>query len=257
MNIRTDYKFKAKELLDKVINMKASKSITLILPAYNEAARIENTVKEAVSHFENQHLDYEIIVSADGDDGTRELVARMSQNNSLIRVIGSEERRGKGYSIRQAVAIARGDFIGFTDADDKTPITQLDGFLSLLENGTDIVIGSRALYNSIIERPQPLYRRLGSHGFGFFMHLVVGLWDIPDTQCGFKFFRSEVAKYLFARQKIDGYMFDVEILYLARCEGYRIQQVPVRWRDDGDSRLDLVMGNIRNIQDIFKIRFTR
>ena len=86
--------------------------------------------------------------------------------------------------------------------------------------------------DSRIERRQPLYRRLGSKGFGFFMHACVGLDDVIDTQCGFKFFQAAVAKELFHRQQIDGYMFDVEILFLARQLGHRITQVPVRWRDD-------------------------
>ena len=239
------------------MNMKTFETITLIFPAYNEAARIVNTINEAVSYFEKRDLDYEIIIAADGADGTRELVNHMRQANSRLKTIGNVERRGKGYGIRQAVAIARGDVIGFADADNKTPITELDKFLPHFANGATVVIGSRAQSGSVIERPQPFYRRVGSTGFGIFMHLVVGLRDIPDTQCGFKFFRREVAKDLFARQRIDGYMFDVEILYLARRVGYCLEQVPVLWRDDGDSRLNLIAGNIRNVQDIFKIRFTR
>jgi dolichyl-phosphate beta-glucosyltransferase len=119
-----------------------------------------------------------------------------------------------------------------------------------------VVIGSRALADSRIEKPQPLYRRLGSRGFHVLMRTVVGLSGITDTQCGFKFFRRDVALDLFRRQRIDGYMFDVEILYLARRAGYRIAQVPVRWRDDGDSRLALLSGNFRNVVDLFRIRFS-
>ena len=237
--------------------MKPFETITLIFPAYNEAARIVNTVNEAVMYFEHRNLDYEIIVAADGEDGTRDLVDYMRQTNSRLKAIGKAERRGKGYGIRQAVAMANGDVIGFADADNKTPITEFEKFLPYLSNGAQVVIGSRAQRGSVIEQPQPLYRRLGSKGFGIFMHLVVGLRDIPDTQCGFKFFRRQVAKDLFARQKIDGYMFDVEILYLARRAGYCLEQVPVLWRDDGDSRLNLLAGNIHNVRDIFKIRFTQ
>jgi dolichyl-phosphate beta-glucosyltransferase len=234
-----------------------SETITLILPAYNEVARIENTVNEAITYFETKAFDYEIIVSADGADGTRDVVARMAETNSRLKVIGNVERRGKGYGIRQAVAIARGNIIGFVDADNKTPITELDKFIPHFTTEVEVIIGSRALLESIIEHPQPFYRQLGSRGFAIFMHLVVGLWDIPDTQCGFKFFRGDVARGLFARQKIDGYMYDVEILYLAQCSGCRIQQIPVRWRDDGDSRLNLVAGNIRNVRDVLNIRATR
>ncbi len=147
--------------------------------------------------------------------------------------------------------------IGFADADYKTPIEELDKLLPWLAHGYDLVIGSRNVADSHIEVAQPLYRRLGSRAFGIAMHLLVGLWQIRDTQCGFKFFRGEVARALFARQRIDGYMFDVEILHLALRGGYRIKEVGVRWQDDGDSRLELVAGNWRNFIDLLRIRLGR
>jgi len=228
--------------------------VTLILPAYNEAGRIEETVKGAISYFNERNISYEIIVSADGDDGTREIVDGMSKNNPSLKAIGNVDRRGKGYGIRNAMGMAKGKIIGFADADDKTPITEFDNFYPLLKAGWDLVIGSRGQKESRIERKQPWYRQVGSKGFGDFMRLSTGLWDISDTQCGFKFFRAEVGRELFGRQKIDGYMFDVEILYLAKKIGYSINQVPVRWRDDGDTRLNLVAGNIRNFMDVLHIR---
>jgi glycosyltransferase involved in cell wall biosynthesis len=228
--------------------------ISLIFPAYNEARRITDTLTEAKRYFEARGLSHEIIVSADGTDGTGEIVAAMAKTDPTIKVIGSAERRGKGYGIRRAVPLASGKIIGFADADNKTPIDEFDKIKSLLDTH-DLVIGSRGLRESRIEHAQPLYRQLGSRGFGIFMHLVVGLSDIVDTQCGFKFMQRPVALDLFSRQKINGYMYDVEILYLARKAGYSIAQVPVRWRDDGDSRLQLVSGNIRNALDIFRIRF--
>ena len=228
--------------------------ISLIFPAYNEARRIANTVEEAKQYFESRGFTYEIIVSADGDDGTREIVAEMAKSDATLKVIGSVERRGKGFGIRQAIPMANGQIVGFADADNKTPIAEFDKVEPLLRTNA-IVIGSRGLKGSRIENPQPLYRQWGSRGFGIFMHVVVGLNDIIDTQCGFKFFQRHVAVDLFSRQQIDGYMYDVEILYLARKAGYSIAQVPVRWRDDGDSRLQLVSGNIRNAVDIFRIRF--
>ena len=216
---------------------------------------IVQTIEQVKAYFEQRQYTYEIIVSADGNDGTRELVAEMAKTDAGLKVIGSMERRGKGYGIRQGVALAHGEIIGFVDADNKTPIEEYDKVEPLLRTGYDIVIGSRGLPDAVIERPQPWYRRLGSMGFGIFMHTVVGLRDIPDTQCGFKFFQRYVALDLFKRQRIDGYMFDVEILYLAQQAGYRIGQVPIHWRDDGDSRLALVRGNMRNVRDIFSIRF--
>jgi dolichyl-phosphate beta-glucosyltransferase len=229
--------------------------ITLIFPAYNEAKRIIQTVNEAVAYFEERNYTYEIIVSADGNDGTREIVAEMAKETPNLKVIGNAERSGKGYGIRKAVELAQGRIIGFSDADNKTPIEEFDKIYPLLET-YEAVIGSRGLRQSRIEHAQPFYRRLGSRGFAIFMQTVVGLPGIKDTQCGFKFFQHHVAKNIFSLQQIDGYMFDVEILYLIQRLGYSIIETPIRWRDDGDSRLVLFSGNVRNMLDIFRIRFS-
>jgi dolichyl-phosphate beta-glucosyltransferase len=226
--------------------------ISLILPAYNEARVIPVTIGEAVRYFDSRGLSYQIVVAADGSDGTREIVRKMAEANPALIATGADARRGKGLGIREAVAIASGAIIGYADADNKVPIEDFDKFRPVLEAGVDLVIGTRR-EGATIERAQPLYRRLGSVGFHFFMQTVVGLGGIQDTQCGFKFFQHDVAKELFRRQKIDGYMFDVEILAIARRLGYRIAQVPIRWRDDADSRLNLVSGNLRNVRDIFRI----
>jgi dolichyl-phosphate beta-glucosyltransferase len=226
--------------------------ITLILPAYNEARVIPTTIAEAVRYFDSHGLSYEIIVSADGTDGTREIVRDLARSNPALTAIGADARRGKGLGIREAVAIAVGNIIGYADADNKVPIEEYDKFRPVLAAGIECAIGTRR-GGATIERAQPLYRRLGSKGFLYFMQTIVGLPGINDTQCGFKFFQRDCAKELFRRQKVDAYMFDVEILAIARRLGYRIQQVPVRWRDDADSRLNVVSGNLKNVRDIFKI----
>jgi dolichyl-phosphate beta-glucosyltransferase len=231
--------------------------LSLIVPAYNEAKSIRSTLEAIQAFFNQQPYSYEIIVSADGDDGTRELVAELIAGDPRVSVIGSAARGGKGRGIRNGVALARGQIIGFCDADYKTPIEEIDKLLPWFDSGYDVVIGSRGMAESRIEVPQPLYRQLGSRAFAIAMHLVIGLWSLRDTQCGFKFFRGTVAHDLFSRQQIDGYMFDVEILHLAERSGYRIKEVGVRWHDDGDSRLDLVAGNWRNMLDILQIRFNK
>jgi dolichyl-phosphate beta-glucosyltransferase len=230
--------------------------ITLILPAYNESATIAGTIAKTIAYFDQRGYTHQIIVAADGNDGTREIVAKLGERNPAIQVIGHPERLGKGRGIREAVELATGSVIGYADADYKVPIEEFDKVAPLLKE-YDIVIGSRAIQRSLVERPQPWYRRVGSRGFSVFMHTVVGLPEITDTQCGFKFFHRSVAQQLFRSQKIDRYMFDVEILSLAGLFGHRIKEVAIRWRDDGDSRLDLVTGNIRNVVDIFRIRFMR
>jgi glycosyltransferase involved in cell wall biosynthesis len=235
--------------------MEEAPYLSLILPAYNEARRIRGTLRAVQTYLDEQAFSYEIIVAADGDDGTRELVGEMAACDPRLSVLGSPERGGKGRGIRCGVARARGEIVGFVDADDKTPIEELEKVLPWFDRGYDVVLGSRGLAESRIERPQAFYRRLGSRAFAWGMHLVLGLWSIRDTQCGFKFFRGAAARDLFSRQRIDGYMFDVEVLHLAERAGYRLKEVGVRWRDDGDSRLQLVAGNWRNLLDVFAVRF--
>ena len=232
--------------------MPSDPDITLVLPAYNEARVIPQTIGEAVRYFTGVGLRYEIIVAADGSDGTREAVREMAGANPALQAIGEDQRRGKGRGIREAMALASGSVIGYADADNKVPIDEFEKFRPWLAEGVEVVIGTRR-GGATIERPQPLYRRIGSRGFLWFMQTAVGLPGINDSQCGFKFFQRSVAKELFRRQKIDSYMADVEILAIARRLGYRIQQVPIRWRDDADSRLDLVAGNLRNVRDILRI----
>jgi dolichyl-phosphate beta-glucosyltransferase len=229
--------------------------LSLILPAYNEVGRIRQTIEQTRAYLEKRRISHEIIVAADGDDGTREAVTEMAALYPRLSVLGGVERRGKGRGIRLGVERAAGQIIGFADADFKTPIEELDRLLPWFGEGYDIVIGSRAVMDSRIETPQPLYRQLGSRVFALVMHALLGMWHIHDTQCGFKFFRAAAARDLFGRQRIDGYMFDVEVLHLAEQSGYHIKEVGVRWRDDGDSRLRLVAGNWRNMLDILRIRF--
>ena len=237
--------------------MNGTSLVSIVVPAYNEVKSISATLHDICSYFHAKPYDFEVIVAADGDDGTRELVRELASGEPRLSALGHVERSGKGRGVREGFARARGDIVGFVDADNKTPITEFDKFEPLFDAGFDIVIGSRALGQSQVERPAPWYRRAGSKAFAAGLHAFIGLADIADTQCGFKFFRSAAAKTVFGRQRIDGYMFDVEVLYLATAAGCRIAQVPVRWRDDGDTRLQLVSGNVRNVRDLVRIRLGR
>lgn len=149
---------------------------------------------------------------------------------------------------------ADGKVISFMDADYKTTINQIEKILPYFSQGYDVVIGSRALQGSMIKIAQPLHRRLG----GKLMHIIVrgsvGLNNIQDTQCGFKFFSKKAALEIFRKQKIDRYMFDVEILCIAQKLGYKIKEVPIEWRNDPDSRLKLVRDGTRCIFDLWRIK---
>ncbi|HEY8749337.1 MAG TPA: dolichyl-phosphate beta-glucosyltransferase [Tepidisphaeraceae bacterium] len=237
--------------------MPGGPELSIIIPAYNESATIVRTLTLVREYLDGQAGSFEVIVSADGKDGTRELAREFAGDDDRFTVLGSSERGGKGRGVRLGIQLARGQIIGFVDADYKTPIEEIERILPWFDKGHEVVIGSRGMGDSQIERQQKLYRRIGSRVFAFGMRTVTGLRNVVDTQCGFKFFTRRSARDIFARQKIDGYMFDVEILRIAQVLGYKIKEVGIRWHDDGDSRLELVAGNWRNAQDIFKIGLSR
>jgi dolichyl-phosphate beta-glucosyltransferase len=227
--------------------------LSIIVPAYNEAAAIVGTLTEMRDFLDRQSKPWELIVSADGTDGTREAASHWAGGNERIQIIGAPQRRGKGRGVREGVLLARASIVGFVDADYKTPIDEIEKLLPWFDRGFDVVIGSRRAGEAKIEKKQKLYRRMGSKLFAIGMRAVTGLRGIADTQCGFKFFTAAAAKDIFSRQTIDGYMFDVEVLRLAQRLGYRVKEVGVRWQDDGDSRLDLIAGNWQNVKDIVRI----
>lgn len=234
--------------------MSALPRLSLIVPAFNEVATIQTTLRAIRDYLDPRGYQYELIVSADGTDGTREAAAELV-SEMPVKVMGEPQRRGKGRGVREGVLAATGEIVGFLDADYKVVIEEIEKILPWFGQGYDIVIGSRGAADSNVKIRQPWYRRIGSKGFGMVMRPLVGLYGIKDTQCGFKFFRAKVAADLFARQRIDGYMFDVEILSLALRTGYKVKEVGVNWQDDGDTRLRMVSGNWKNLKDLFRIRF--
>jgi dolichyl-phosphate beta-glucosyltransferase len=228
--------------------------LSLVFPAFREAARLGRTVAAARAFLDAQVPEWEMVLAVDGGGETLAVAEAEAAHDSRVIVMAAEERRGKGRAVREAMARARGRFVGFMDADGKVPCDAIAVALAALDEGWDIVIGSRRAPGARVETPRPLHRRWGSRGFRAAVWLLLpALRGVPDTQCGFKFFRREAAQDLFARQRVDGYMFDVELLLLAAGAGYRVKQVGLRWSDDGDSRLDLLSGNWRNLVDLLKI----
>src|SRR3984957_20606574 len=170
--------------------------VTLILPAYNERASIGAVVDGAMAYFRGRGIQAEIIVAADGNDGTREFIAPKGLGDANLKVIGRETRGGKGRAVREAVALARGQIIGYADADGKVPIEDYERIEPLLREGYRVVTGSRGLADSEILQHQRWYRRIGAKGFYYYMQTVIGLPGIQDTQCGFKFFDRKAARQL-------------------------------------------------------------
>lgn len=229
--------------------------LSVVLPAYNEAESIRDTLIAMRTFLEDQGYAYQVIVAADGDDTTPEIAREVAKEWPELQVTSERGRHGKGHGLRRGMALADGQVVGFLDADYKTPIDEFAKLRPWLGEGYDVVVGSRALAESRIDVKQPWYRQIGSKVFGVGMHAVIGLNHIRDTQCGFKFFTRHAAEELFGRARIDGYMCDVELLWLAEKLGYRMKEVGIRWRDDGDSRLELFRGNVRNVVDLLRIRF--
>jgi len=235
----------------------SSPYLSVILPAYNEAASIRRTLASVRAFLDAQGFEYQVIVAADGSDSTPEIVREVARDWPALQLTAEKGRRGKGHGLKRGMRLATGEIIGFLDADYKTPIDEFAKIVPWFSEGYQLVAGSRGLGDSRVVRKQRVYRQLGSRVFALGMHWIVGIRHIRDTQCGFKFFTRAAAREIFSRARIDGYMCDVEILWLAQLLGYQVREVGVIWSDDGDSRLELVSGNFRNFLDLFRIRFGR
>jgi len=228
--------------------------LSVVIPAYNEAEGIQAALEQVAAYFRSRALAGEIVVVDDGStDGTAGLAGQASVPVA-VRVLVNEQNRGKGYSVRRGILSAQGRYVGFTDADMATPIDQLDKVREALESGAEVVIGSRALPDSQIARHQPWWREYAGRLFGGFVRTVL-LPGIPDSQCGFKFFSAAAAQAIFTRQRLAGWAFDVELLYIARRLGYNIVQVPVRWIDEPHSRVRMLRDGLKMAIDVLRIRW--
>ena len=230
--------------------------LSIVVPAFNESRKITETLHAITSFLDGRPWQCEIIVVDDGsDDGTAAIVGEASREDQRIRCLCNERNRGKGYSIRNGLSHSHGDVVGFIDADNKTEIGALDQVLKQFCNsGVDGVLGDRTLVGTDIAQARRAYRQWGSEIFRYMLRFCVGLSGFPDTQCGFKFFRRPVARDLFKRQFVDGYMFDVEILLLAVRSGYNLVRIPIIWRDDPDSRFKPITGMLENLGELYRIR---
>lgn len=228
---------------------------SVVIPAFNEGARIGETLDRAAAYFTGLAEKFEIIVSDDGSrDETVQIARGKGENNPAIRVLSSPKNKGKGAAVRAGVLASLGERVLVTDADLSSPLSELAVLERALDAGADIAIGSRALPESRLVIRQPWYREWAGRAGNLFIHLVApNLRDIMDTQCGFKLFRGEVARRLFALQVLDRYGFDVEILYLARLKGFEVREVPVEWGHASGSKVK--PGDyLRTMLDVLRIR---
>lgn len=225
--------------------------ISVVIPAYNEGKIIGKNISKIISFLENKKFNYEIIVVDDcSKDGTSDIVKDF--NSKKIVLLRNKKNMGKGHSIKRGILNAKKDLILFSDADLSTPIEELDSLLRYIDD-YDIVIGSRG-EKSIIKIKQPIYRRIAGKMFPILVNFIV-LKGIRDTQCGFKLFRKNLAKDIFKKQRIDGFCFDVEILYLAKNAGYKIKEVSVTWSNRADSKVNPIIDPIKMFIDLIRIKY--
>lgn len=214
--------------------------LSVIIPAYNEQNRIPQTIKEIDKYLKNQDYDYEILVVNDGSkDNTAEIVNDLKKEVANLKLIDNKENHGKGYVVRQGMLTALGEYRLFTDADNSTSIDQIEKMWPWFEKGYDVVIGSRDVPGAKLDPPQPFIRRFIGDIFKLVRKIICGMWDLEDTQCGFKCFTAKAADDIFSLAKIDGFSFDVEALVIARRLGYKIKEIGVTWKNDLESKVRL------------------
>lgn len=230
--------------------------LSVVIPAYNEEARIGRTLARVAEYLAGRDYASEILVVDDGStDGTREVAGRaMAAAAVPFRLLALPANRGKGAAVREGVLAARGEFVLFSDADLSTPIEEADRLLARQrESGAAAVLGSRALPDSRITRPQGRLRQLAGKTFNLMVRLMTGL-PFRDTQCGFKLFLGPVAQEIFARLKEERFAFDVEIVCRAVRRGYRVIEAPVEWADDRRSRVRFFRDSSRMAVALLRIR---
>ncbi len=230
-------------------------ALSIVIPCFNEANRIGPTLDAIASFLREKVLDVQVIVVDDGSsDGTASGAMARSQQLPRLTVVRHEFNTGKGFAVRAGVLAAAGAQVLFVDADLSTPPDQIPRLLARLDAGADVAIGSRRMAGSRILLAQPPMRRLMGSMFVLLQRLLVG-GAFTDTQCGFKAFKRDVAIRLFSRALVTGFCFDVEVLALARLDGLRIDDVPVLWMDDRDSRIRPLWDGARMLYDLLRIRW--
>jgi glycosyltransferase involved in cell wall biosynthesis len=234
-------------------------SISIVIPAYNEMNRLPATLSRVIAYLgERSFAEFEIIVVDDGSsDSTAAVVEQFSRAHSEVRLVRNPGNRGKGFSVRRGMGHAAGDWLLFSDADLSAPIEELDKLLSACnERNADVAIGSRALNRSLIGVHQSPFREYAGQFFNLLMRLIVGL-PFWDTQCGFKLFRREAARQIFPRQQLDGFGFDVEVLFIAQLRGLRTVEIPVRWNHTEGTKVRMLSDSTRMFADLLRVRWNQ
>ena len=231
-------------------------AISIVIPAYNEARRLPLSLERIRAYLEKRGWDGEVIVVDDGStDQTARVVTEWQKRIPTLRLVQNGQNRGKGFSVRHGMLEAKARIAIFTDADLSSPIEEADKLLGVMGGGKyEVAIGSRAMDRRLISVHQSRFREIAGILFNKIVQLVTGL-RIVDTQCGFKAFAVEKMKPVFEQQRIERFGFDPEILFLAKQNGLRIVEVPVRWAHDADTRVHMVRDSLRMFLELLAIRW--
>jgi len=230
--------------------------LSIVIPAYNEALRIGATLEKVWQYVDSRNFACELIIVDDGSrDETPEILQRFQDRHPAVRLLRNEPNRGKGYSVRRGVLEARGEFVLFTDADLSAPIEETNKLLGALEStGADAAVGSRALDRRLIGIHQPWRREMGGRVFNLLVRILTGL-KIRDTQCGLKLFRRASTERAFELQRVTGFGFDPEVLFLIERIGGKIVEVPVRWNDNPATKVRFLRDATRMFLDLIVLRW--
>lgn len=225
--------------------------ITLVIPAYNEEERLGSTLERAVDYLSRRGTSYEILVV---DDGSRDRTVDVAEGFAArgVRVIRQDRNRGKGAAVRAGMLASLGSKVLLSDADASTPIEELETLERRLPSAP-VVLGSRAVEGADIRVHQPFYRELMGKTFNFIIRLL-GVRGLADTQCGFKLLAGDVARDLASRLTIDGFAYDVELVWLAQRQGLPIAEVGVIWINSPDSRVSPIRSSLSMLRDVVRMR---
>jgi glycosyltransferase involved in cell wall biosynthesis len=226
------------------------RSLSIIIPAYNEAKRLPASLVKVREYLSASSWEFaEVVVVDDGSTDDTVQVAR----EAGVRVLQNPGNRGKGYSVKHGMLEAKGEWALFTDADLSTPIGEVEKLWSaLVDEPAQAAVGSRAVDRSLVGVHQPWLREAVGRVFNAVMRVVTGL-PFKDTQCGFKLFQSSAGREVFSRQQLDGFGFDVEVLFIAKQLGFRSLEVPVRWDNVEGTKVSVLLG-LAAFVDLLKVR---
>lgn len=228
--------------------------VSIVIPAFNEAGRIGDSIQKIDEFLQRSLLSAELIVVDDGSADTTSSIVRAAKPRNL-RLLQNNENHGKGYSVRQGVLAATGQYVLFTDADLSAPIEEMNKLLEVaMHEGADVVIGSRAVDRRYIEKHQSRGRELGGIAFNLMVRVFLGL-RLHDTQCGFKLFNRAKTRHAFEELTTFGFGFDAELLFLAKRQGLSIREIPVRWSHSEGSKVQFLRDGVRMFADLVRIRW--